>query len=223
MIYEVELIHVGKSDVHRITFILPTCALENHPIVTRREDQHKWKISIVKMDSTGIIDGNAIAYCKEYPFSNETICVIPSESYAHSSLRNSKNSNIILQYIEYKNDRYVPNTTCLCLFPVLESHFSPLYGIIQEDSMLLTTDISNRSIVVQPLDVLPFMDINGVFQYEYIAIYREDEHGKWRPCKKPVTLYQVNDNYKAILDKKAQKIYAIQNAFTFITPVHTNL
>jgi len=194
MAYEIELINLIDNCFHRITFN-----------ITRREDilptncpnPLQWKIFITKIDSTAIIDGNATAYCTEY-----------------------QNNRIILQYIEYKNVRYTTDTKQLYLFPMSSLH--PLCPPLQEGSMLITVDTIERSIVVQPLDVLPFMDMNGAFHYEYVAIYREDENGKWCRCKKPVTLYQVNDEYKALWDKKTKKIYSIQNAFTFITPAFIN-
>ena len=172
------------------------CRIE-FEIVEREDDREfQYKIRIVSHSGIDEVYGDAIAYCAEY----QHFCTI-------------------LQYIEYKNERYVPDTTRLYLFPGIE----PVLKHI-EDSMqfYIRTDTFTRSIIVHPLDTLPFMDIDGVFQYEYVVIYREDEQGKWRTCKKPVTVYQVNDEYKAIWDKKSKKFYAIQNAVTFLTPVRSN-
>jgi len=86
-----------------------------------------------------------------------------------------------------------------------------------------TSDLG--TVFLNPLDTMPFMDAGGIFSYEYTMVSKEVKMSpkpgsikyqfEHRRCDVPVTLYQSNGKYEAIVDRTTMITHSIDGTVTF--------
>jgi len=149
-------------------------------------DKNPRKIQIISVDGK--------------PIEREPSAIARSEKCKYTGFRT-------LSSIECNGKTYVPPTRVSYLWPPLCNKDR----IREEFDDTVLLHMTKESVLVQPLDVMPFMDHFGAFMHEYLMVDSSASGAKDPPRR--VILYESDGKFTAFWDTK-QKTMNIVNAHT---------
>ena len=154
-------------------------------------------IRVISINGLPVENGYAVAYVLEWDYGGTT-----------------------LTSIHLDGTEYVPESGVYYWFP----GFDKPEELVDGSMRVYMNKSSDLSIVfLTPLHSIPFMDEKGTFTYEYKMISKDVrlppkpktyKYSEYPRCDIPVTIYQMGDKFKTMLDKTTMLTHSIEFVYT---------